>query len=239
MRRRLRRFLSGFVVLGLSCGLCAADPTDEGYSPVTPKPTLDAALRSSLKTVRDWLNDKDFASTARETQGLAALAHLYTYQGGDRVWRVRATALADTCSRLSAAARKKDADTCDKLVVECTVLLDELAARSPGERTREKTFKPRGGVTTWMQLMDAAYSDAKTAKKSHELERLAQVIVEEANASQHLRSDANWRRMSLDVRAAALDVAAKAKTDYLTSAKSALKIVFRRCEVCHDRSSRR
>ncbi|HEY7314021.1 MAG TPA: hypothetical protein VH643_32020 [Gemmataceae bacterium] len=234
-----RRIGGALVLSGLLAGLCLAAPADEGYSPVAPAAALDAALRSSLKTVRDWINDGDFVSAARDAQGLAVLAHLYGHQGGDRVWRERTTALTDAATGLAAAARSKDAAVCTKQMEQCARLLDDLAKRSPGARDTVKDFKPRGGTATWMLLMDAAYSDAKTARTARDLERLAESIAEESNALRHLRGDARWRQTSRDVQTAALEVADKARADDLAGAKTALKAVYRRCEACHDLTRRR
>jgi cytochrome c556 len=220
-------------------GLCLAEPVDEGYSPVASAPALDAALRSQLKTVRDWVNDQDFVSAGRDAQGLAVLAHLYAHQGGERGWRERTTALANAATRLAAAARGKDADACGKQMEECTRLLDDLAKRSPGAPALVKDFKPHGGTTTWMLLMDAAYSDAKTARSAGELERLAGAIAEESNALRYVRAEARWRQTSREVQTAALNVAQRAKAGDLAGAKTALKLVYRRCEACHDQTRRR
>lgn len=233
------RIAGGFVLSGLVAGLCLAAPAEESYSPVAPAPALDAVLRSSLKTVRDWIEEGDFVSAGRDAQGLAVLAHLYAHQGEDRVWRERTAALSESASRLAAAARGKDGAACTKQAAECSRLLDELSRRPPGPRGAIENFKPRGGTTTWMLLLDAAYSDAKTARSASELERLALALAEESNALIHLRGEARWRQTSRDVRTAALNVAETAKGGDLVAAKAALKVVYRRCEVCHDQSRRR
>lgn len=233
------RIAGGLGILGLLAGLCGASPEDERYSPVSPPPAIHGALRSSLKTVRDWVEDRDFASTSRDVQGLAVLAQLYVYQGDRRAWREKTADLLTASSRLSAAARIKDAAACARIVRECDALLDDLALLSPGPPMVEKEFKPRGGVATWMLLLDAAYSDAKTARDCRELEQLALAVAEESNAARHLRADARWRRMFADVRQSALEVAGRAKADDLAGAKAALKNVYRRCEACHDQSRKR
>src|SRR5262249_48345001 len=107
MRLRWRTILIGMAALGLPCTLRTAEPAEEGYAPVSPPPAVHAALQSSLKAVQDWLGGKDFASAAQEAQGLTALAHLYAYQGSDPGWRDQTRALADVCSRLTAAAGKQ------------------------------------------------------------------------------------------------------------------------------------
>ena len=233
------RLAGGLGIVGSLAGLCWASPEDERYSPVAPPPAIHGALRSSLKTVRDWVEDRDFASTSRDAQGLAALAHLYVYLGDGHAWREKAANLLTAGSRLSAAARNKDAAACARIIRECDALLDDLARLSPGAPRVEKEFKLRGGVTTWMLLLDAAYSDAKTARDCRELEQLALAVAEESNAARHLRADAGWRRMFADVRQSALDVAGRAKADDLAGAKAALKNVYRRCEACHDQSRKR
>jgi hypothetical protein len=237
--RHWRKLLSGLVIVGLLTGLSLAEPAGDGYSPVVPATSVHAALQSTLKTVRDWLNDKDYASAAEAGQALTALAHLYTYQGSQPGWREKTTALAETSTRLTTAAQKKDAAACTRLVQECTRLLEDLSSGSPGDRPLEKNFKPHGSTKTWMTLMDWAYGDAKTAKQPQELEQLAQAIAEEANAVQFQRTEARWRQSSLDVRAAALEVAETAKAKDLAAAKTALKTVYNRCEACHEGYRRR
>lgn len=233
------RIAGGLGIVGLVAGLCGAGPEDEHYSPVSPPLAIHVALRSSLKTVRNWVEDRDFASTSRDAQGLTALAHLYVYQGDGRAWREKTADLLTVSSRLSAAARNKDTAACTRIVRECDVLLDDLARLSPGGPKVEKEFKLRGGLTTWMLLLDAAYSDAKTSRDCRELEQLALAVAEESNAARHLRADARWRRMFADVRQSALDVAGRAKAGDLVAAKAALKNVYRRCDACHDQSRKR
>ena len=236
--RHWRTLLTGLVV-GLLAGLSLAEPAGEGYSPVVPPASVHAALQSTLKTVQDWLADKDYASAAEAGQALTALAHLYTYQGSQPAWREKTTALAETSTRLTAAAQKKDAAACARLAQECGRLLEDLAGSSPGDRPVEKGFRPHGSTKTWMTLMDWAYGDAKTAKQPQELEQLAGAIAEEVNAVQFQRTEARWQQSSLDVRSAALEVAEKAKGKDLAAAKAALKTVYSRCEACHEGYRRR
>lgn len=70
---RGRRMASVLAIVGFVAGLSGAGPEDERYSPVAPPLAIHVALRSSLKTVRDWVEDRDFASTSGDAQGLAAL----------------------------------------------------------------------------------------------------------------------------------------------------------------------
>ncbi len=225
---------TGAVIVVLLSSLGAAPTASEDYAPVSSVPAAHAALQSNLKTVQDWLNDKDFASAARAAQALAVLAATHAHQGNSPAWREQTSALADVCSRLASAARAKKADDCTKLVKECNGLLEQLAKTDPGERAAVKNFKPAGSVATWMLLMDGSYVDAKSAKNPKELANLAQAIAEEANVVYYLRDGDQWHKTALDVREAALQVSKKAQADDLDGARTALKGVYRSCEACHD-----
>jgi hypothetical protein len=220
--------------LGLLGGLVAAAPSEELYSPVAPASAMDAAVRGGLKVVQDWLDEKDFASAAQAALGLKALCGLYVYQGDDAGWRERGAGLADTAARLATAARDKDPAACARLIRDADRLLGELDKGATGARTIQKDFKPDGSTKTWMLLLEGSYSDAKATKDAHELAQIAYAVAEEANAAQFLRSDARWRQSFRDVRAAALDVADKAKGKELAAAGLGLKIVRQRCDVCHQ-----
>ncbi len=215
------------------------EPAEEGYLPVAPPSAVHAALQSSLKAVRDWLGGKDFVSAAQEVQGLKALVHLYAQQGSDPAWRDKTAALADVSSRLAAAIGKQDAAGCDQQVRACARLLDDLARRSPGARPADAGFKPQGSVRTWMLLLDDAFTDAKWAKERQELEGFARTVAEEANVVQYLRDTPRWRQYARDTRAAALEVAAKAKANDFPAAKAALEAVSRQCQACHEQTNRR
>jgi hypothetical protein len=227
------------LALVLSGAFAPAEPAEEGYVPVSPPSAVHTALRSSLKEIRDWLGGKDFASAAQEAQGLVALAHLYANQGGDPAWREKTAALADAAARLAAAAGKQDAAGCDQYARDSARLLDDLAGRNPGARPAGSGFKPQGGTRTWMLLLDSAFTDAKWAKASPELEGFARTVAEEANVVQYLRDGASWRQSARQTRAAALEVAAKAKANDFPAAKAALKAVSRQCQACHEQSNRR
>ncbi len=237
------RALGRIAVIGLallfSGVVITAEPAEEGYSPVSPPSAVHAALRSSLKAIRDWLDGKDFASAAQESQGLVALAHLYVRQGSDPAWREKATALAAASGQLAAAAGKQDAAGCDRAVGEAGRLLDDLSRRDPGARPAGAGFRPQGGVRTWMLLLDDAFTDAKWAKEAQALEGFARTVAEEANVVQYLRDGAGWRQSARQTRAAALEVAAKAKVNDFPAAKLALKAVSRACQACHEQSNRR
>ena len=61
----------------------------------------------------------------------------------------------------------------------------------------------------------------------------AYAIAEEVNATAYLKNDAAWRKQSLEVRAAALQVARESGD--LTLAKKSLKEIYNRCEACHQK----
>jgi hypothetical protein len=213
----------------------AGPATPQGFSPVAPVTVLHAAQQANLKLVRDWLNDKDYASAAEAAQGLLALTQLYQYHSAEPAWRQKTTALREACSRLMAAARAKDLAGCTKSVQDYATLLTELAKAQPGgSKADEPNFKPLGSVKTWMLLMDGCYGDAKFAETPQELESLAYALAEGANVTIHLRADARWRQAALETRAAALATVQKAQSKDLDGARASLKTVYHRCEACHN-----
>jgi hypothetical protein len=239
VRAYWRTALIGMAALGLPWTFSPAEPAEEGYAPVSPPGAVHAALQSSLKAVQDWLGGKDFASAAREVQGLTALAHLYACQGRDPAWRDKTAALIDASSRLGTAAGKEDAAGCERLVEECARLLEDLARRSPGARAADNGFKPPGSTRTWMLLLDSAFTDAKWAKNAGELEGFARTVAEEANVVQYLRSGPRWRQSAREVRTAALEMAARAKANDFAAARAVLKTISRQCQACHEQTNRR
>ena len=122
---------------------------------------------------------------------------------------------------------------CLKLLDDCNRRLGELAKAPPAAPAPDKAFKPQGSAKTWMLLLDASYSDAKTAKTAGEMELLAHAVAEESNALQYLRADSSWRKWSCETRDAAVAVAEKAKAGDLAGARAALKTVYNRCDSCH------
>ncbi len=237
--RRWRTRGGSVLILGMLGTCLLAEPTEKGYSPVTPPAALQAALHLELKVIENWIDDKDFTSAVQSSQGLASLAHLHGHQGSEPAWRAKTRELANACSHLTSAARNKDAGECSRLVKECRRLLDELAKTPSGSPGSGKDFKPAGSTATWMRLMDGAYSDAKTARTPEELEGLAGALAEEVNAYQYARADAQWRQFCQEVRSSALAAADKAKAKDLAAAKVALKAAYRGCEACHDRSRKK
>jgi cytochrome c556 len=205
------------------------------FVPVAPAPALQIALEANLKLVRDWLDQKDYGSAAETTQGMLILAQLHGTQSTQPAWRERVARLRATLTRLAAASKEKDAAGCQKAVKDCEALLAELSRNFPkGEQAAERNFKPAGALRTWMLLLEGTYTDAKTAANIKELEAFACTIAEGANALQHERGDVRWRMFAREVREAALAAAAKAKAGELEPARQALKMVYPRCEACHQ-----
>ncbi|MBI1918090.1 MAG: hypothetical protein HYS12_25645 [Planctomycetes bacterium] len=245
---RGRGFL-GAIALGLVASLLPSVPVSpadadvpraaaKGYAPVAPVSALHAALESNLKQVRSWLDDGDFDSAEQTAHGLAALAWLHGFQGED-AWRRKTSALRDACAGLSTALRRKNAAACDRAMRACSDLLAELAKMKPAAPTSPvKDFRPPGPTKTWMLLMDGAYVDGKTSTSSAELERQALVIAEEVNVVTWLRADPRWRKMTGDVRAAALLAAETARKDNRDAARKAFKTIYTRCEACHNENKR-
>jgi hypothetical protein len=198
-------------------------------------------LQSQLKAVQDWIKEKDFASAAEAVQGLQVLTALTEHQNDHEGWRKRVAELRSSCDVLSTTIKKKDAGAATKAGEDCGRLIGELA-QAPMKNDKSVSAKftpPSGSVKTWMQLMDGAYVDAKSAKTTKELALLAQAVAEEANAAAYLRSDARWRMDSIAVRDTALQVAKQAEAGDLPTAKKALKAIYNSCEVCHDRARKK
>jgi hypothetical protein len=214
----------------------AADPPEKGaFTPVAPRSGVEAGLQSALKTLRGWLDDKDYLSAVQSTGELDALLQLYGYYGKDSAWQERVAALRTVHGKLTSAIRAKDKAACESHFETFRKGLTEaVRVASTGEAMTEKNFRPVGGLKTWMGLMDGAHADAKTAKSAAEMRDLAYAIAEEANAVAQLRGDARWRQLSADVRDAALATAGKADGDDLAPAKAELKKVFKGCEACHQ-----
>jgi predicted RecB family nuclease len=239
MPPRLSRYCRGMGLLVIALAapsLTADEPV--GYVPIGRPAAVHAALQIQLKAVRDWLDEKDFASAAETTRGLTVLAHLYGYQSTDADWRKRCTALQETSTKLAAAAQRKSKADSDKLVTDLTRLLEDLEKNPPPDNARggAKDFKPQGGVKTWMVLVDSAHVEAKSAKSAKDFQLLTQAVAAEANAMAFLHKEASWQKESLAVRDLALQAAEQAKGDDLTAARTALKTMRQRCETCHDRT---
>jgi hypothetical protein len=228
--------LAGILIVS-AIGFAAATQrtTPEPFSPVAPAAAINAALRSNLKLVQDWLKDRDYASAAETAEGLAVLAQAYQCQSAQSGWRERVAALRESCSILVAQAKARDAAGCTQAVASCAALLAELSQNLPSESNAvEQNFKPVGSTKTLMKLLDGTYADAKASKGADELMQLAYALAEGTNVVRHLRLDDAWREAAREARDAALRVAAKAERDDIAGARAELKSVRNRCEACHQ-----
>lgn len=213
----------------------ADKPSANSYSPVAPTTALQVALKSNLKIVSDWLNDKDYVSARETADGLDALAQLCSLQSTNAVWQSKASAMRSACVKLAAATRKKDAAECKASLKECEQRLAEMTPTAPmGEKPVHSSIKPFGSTKTWMLLMEGAYVDGKSVKNVKDLEAFAFAIAEESNFVSQLRADPRWRKSAIDVRDAALAVVHEAQGNKLDVARQALKNVYQRCEACHQ-----
>lgn len=223
---------AAFASLLLGCFLlCPA--SEPAPAPVSPSAAIQAALESNLEQVRGWLGDGDFASAVQAAGGLSALAWLCEQQGDAAGWHRQTAALRRTCAALEAAARRKDAVAARRAADSCAALLAVLAKEKPG-KPKAGAAAPFGSTKTWMLLMEGAYVDAKSAATPRDVERQAREIAEEIRAVSRLRSDPRWRKMSEDVRTAALRAAETGRTRDLASARKAMKEIYQRCEACHQ-----
>lgn len=211
-------------------------PRAHAADAVSNAAAVHAAVLSSLKLVRNWLDDKDFVSAAQASTELATIARLYAYQGTDDAWRKRGNAFQEVCGRLGDAVRRKSAADADKAYAECERLLSDLGRNPPtGARADFKAF---GTNKTWMLLVEGTYRDAKRADSAREMELQIRALAEEMTVVAGLHSDAKWRGLANDVREAALRVAPLATGTDLAPARKALKEVYQRCEVCHQGNKR-
>jgi hypothetical protein len=223
-----------FALAGLLLGCHLLCPASEPAPlPVSPTAAIHSALKSNLDQVRSWLADSDFASAAEATRGLSALAWLSEQQGDAAGWRHQTAALRRACSTLEAAVRRKGADASAKAADACATLLAGLAKEKAGA-SRAGAPAPFGSTKTWMLLIEGAYVDAKSAESPRDLERQARAIAEEILIVSRLRTDPRWRKLSEDVRTAALRAAESGRTQDLATARKALKAVYHRCEACHQ-----
>jgi hypothetical protein len=235
-----RSRLTRQVVLAATLVLIGSVSGEEpgGYTPVAPASAFHAAVKSNLKTVRNWIDEKDYTSAAEATRGLALAVQLYSYQSGAPEWRKQIAAFQEANNRLGDAVRRKSKPDCDKLLTEGERLLDDLAKGPPAGSPPARDFKAFGANKTWMLLMEGTYIDAKRAETKEELAQFAQAIAEESNALSLQRGEGQWRKQSIEVRDAALRAAKVAADSDLAAAKKALKEIYQRCEACHQREKK-
>jgi hypothetical protein len=222
------------LLIGASRSWTAEEPG--GYVPVGPPAAINKVLQVQLKSVSDWIAEKDFPSAVESARGLTTLAHLYAYHSADADWRKRCTALQETTTKLTSAAQRKSTADCDKLVAEVTRQLEDLQKNPASSDSKgSKDYRPQGGVKTWMVLVDTAHVEAKSAKSAKEFLALTQAVAAESNAIALLNKQQTWQKEALAVRDLALQAAEQVKGDDLKAAQAALKTMRQRCEVCHDR----
>lgn len=214
----------------------AVDAQQSGYVPVAPPAAVNAAVRSNVKLVRNWVAERDYQSAAESTRGLALAIQLYGCQSAAPEWRKQIGTLQEQVGKLDDAVKRKSAADCDKVLADCDRLLDDLAKNAP-EKSADKNFKAFGNNKTWMLLMEGTYIDAKRAETAKEFEQFCQALAEEANVLGYTRSDARWRESSAEVRDAALKAAKLAAND-MPAARKALKETYQRCEACHQRAKK-
>ncbi|MBL8800146.1 MAG: cytochrome c [Planctomycetia bacterium] len=244
MRSRARTSIVGWLVLS-GCVLVLGsrgqsqtkdDPTV--YTPVGSLASMHLVLQSQLKAVKDWVAEKDFVSAAQTGRGLNTLAQLYGYQFADEGWRTHCNSLAAASNKLVEAASKKSVPECQQAADDCTRLIDGLAEKQPkaAGKVEHKGFKLPGNLRVWMTLLDGSYVDAKSSATAKELALRTEVIATQANALTFLRSSEKWRKHSLAVRDAALQVSEQARKNDFAEARKALKTIYQRCEACHEDS---
>jgi hypothetical protein len=223
-----------FALAGLLVGCLLLCPASEPAPvPVSPTSAIHSALKSNLDQVRSWLDDGDFASAAQAARGLSALAWLSEQQGDAPGWRRQTAALRRACTTLETAIQRKDAAGSTRAADTCAALLAGLAREKAGV-SRAGAAAPYGSTKTWMLLLEGAYVDAKSAESSRDIERQAREIAEEILIVSRLRSDPRWRKMSEEVRTAALRAAEAGRTQNLATARKAINAVYPRCEACRQ-----
>lgn len=226
----------GFLTI-LALAGSAADAQQSGYVPVAPPAAMNAAVRSNVKLVRNWVAEKDYQSAVESNRGLSLVIQLYGCQSAAPEWRKQIGTLQEQVGKLDDAVKRKAAADCDKVLAECDRLLDDLARNAP-EKSADKNFKAFGANKTWMLLMEGTYIDAKRAETAKEFALYCQALAEEANVLGFTRADARWRESSAEVRDAALKAAKLAAGNNLPEARKALKVMYQRCEACHQRAKK-
>ena len=212
-----------------------AQPTDTStYTPLAPPESYQAALRSNLKIVRDWIDQNDFQSAAQTQRLVAVLAQLYALRSDDDKHKEQATALRTACDKVATTLRTKNAEASRKALKDCDDLVAALTKAPPGETAVHKNFKPFGGTNTWMMMMDCSIIDAQEAKTAEEFQHLALAVAEGANVTQFIRNDAKWRKFAAETRTVAQNAAEVAKKDGLDAGRTEMKKIMPTCTACHQ-----
>jgi cytochrome c556 len=211
-----------------------AQAPDTSYTPLAPPESYQAALRSNLKIVGDWVDQGDFASANQSQRYVAALAQLYALRSNDDKHQEAAAALKAACDKVSAALRAKNAEASKQALKDCEAAVAGLTKAPPGEKAVHKNFRSPASTQILMLLMDCSIIDAKDAKSAEEFRHLSLALAEEANVAQFLRAEAKWRKFAEETRAVALKAAEAAKKDGLDAGRTELKKIAQTCEACHQ-----
>jgi cytochrome c556 len=210
-----------------------AQPPADAYAPSAPPEAYQAALRTNLKIVADWIDQGDFSSANKSHQLVTTLVQLYGLRSNDDKHKESAAALKTATDKVTAAIRMKNTEVGKKAVAECTDAIAALTKAPAGEKAVHKNFRSFGGTGTWMLLMDGSIIDAKDTKSVEEFQHLALALAEEASVMSFIRPEANWRKFADETRSAALKAAEAAKKDGLAAGRTELKAVTQTCEACH------
>src|ERR1700722_18575356 len=87
--------LLGLAAALVLIGTVASGEEPAGYAPVAPAAAAHAAVRSNIKAVRNWIDDKDYISAADASRSLSLVVQLYGYQNGSAEWRKQIVALQE------------------------------------------------------------------------------------------------------------------------------------------------
>jgi hypothetical protein len=226
--------LAGALWIWTAAPPAVAQPADNSYTPLAPPESYQAALRSNLKIVGDWVDQGDFASATQSQRYVAAVAQLYALRSNDDKHQESATALKAACDKVAAALRTKNAETSKQALKDCEAVVAGLTKASPAEKAVHKNFRSPASTQVLMLLMDGSIIDAKDAKTPEEFQHLSLALAEEANVAQFLRAEARWRNFAEQTRAVAVKAAEAAKKDGLEAGRTELKKIAQTCEACHQ-----
>jgi cytochrome c556 len=211
-----------------------AQDADNSYAPQAPPESYQAALRSNLKIVGDWVDQGDFASAAQSQRFVAAVAQLYALRSNDDKHKEASAALKAACDKLAAALRTKNLEASKQALKDCEAVATGLAKVPSGEKAVHKNFRSPASTQVLMLLMDGSIIDAKDAKSAEEFRHLSLAVAEVADVARFLRAEAKWRKFAEETRSVAVKAAEAAKKDGLDAGRTELKKIAQTCEACHQ-----
>jgi hypothetical protein len=215
-------------------GLALADEPAGTDQPAVPPRAIAVVLTHNLDLVEKWVQEKDLASAAKSAQDVTLLAKLLSANAASN--SQLGSLVKETDALLRAARARKLEDTQKALAAarETIAWLQKahVGIQSPRPGEAQKTKEKIGTVGPLMALMDGTYADTKGMDKAYDFEAFAFTLAEEANIVGLLRPDAKWKKMSADVRDAALAAAKESRQD-LVGARKTLRTVYPACEACH------